>query len=146
MDETIVETHSGKIQGADLGKFIAWKGIPYAAPRVGARRFQPPQPPEPWADVRNATTFGPIAPQLPFLLANGTLEVEMPEPQSEDCLYLNVWAPRPDGKKRPVMVWVHGGALLNGSGAQSDYDGTGFPEQGDVILVPVIYRLGERGF
>jgi para-nitrobenzyl esterase len=146
MDETIVKTHSGKIQGADLGKVIAWKGIPYAAPPVGARRFQPPQPPEPWTDVRNATTFGPIAPQLPFLLANGTLEVEMPEPQSEDCLYLNIWAPHPDGRKRPVMVWLHGGALLNGSGSQSDYDGADFAEQGDLVLVTINYRLGVLGF
>lgn len=146
MNDTIVETQYGKIQGTDLGPVIAWKGIPYASPPVGTRRFKPPQPPEPWPGIRDATAFGSISLQLPFLVANGTLEVEMPEPQSEDCLYLNVWAPRPDGKKRPVMVWVHGGALLNGSGSQSDYDGTRFAEQGDVILVTINYRLGVLGF
>src|SRR5258708_6191531 len=146
MNDTIVETQYGKIQGTDLGPVIAWKGIPYASPPFGTRRFKPPQPPEPWPGIRDATAFGSISLQLPFLVANGTLEVEMPEPQSEDCLYLNVWAPRPDGKKRPVMVWVHGGALLNGSGSQSDYDGTRFAEQGDVILVTINYRLGVLGF
>src|SRR5258708_14152874 len=146
MDETIVETHSGKIQGADLGKVIAWKGIPYAAPPVGALQSQPQHQPEPWTDVRNTTTFGTIAPQLPFLLANGTLEVEMPEPQSEDCLCLNIWAPRPDDRKRPVMVWLHGGALLNGSGSQSDYDGADFAEQGELVLVTINYRLAVLGF
>jgi para-nitrobenzyl esterase len=146
MNEMIVETYYGKIQGMDLGPVIAWKGIPYASPPVGTRRFQPPQPPDPWTGIRDTTAFGSISLQLPFLVANGTLEVEMPEPQSEDCLYLNVWAPRPDGKKRPVMVWVHGGALLNGSGSQSDYDGARFAEQGDVILVTINYRLGVLGF
>ena len=146
MKDTVVETSSGKIRGMDLGPVVAWKGIPYASPPIGERRFQPPQPPDPWTGIRDATAFGPIAPQLPFLVANGTLEVEMPEPQSEDCLYLNIWAPHPDGRKRPVMVWVHGGALLNGSGSQSDYDGARFAEQGDLILVTINYRLGVLGF
>ena len=104
MNDMIVETHYGKIQGMNLGPVIAWKGIPYASPPVGTRRFQPPQPPDPWTGIRDATAFGPVAPQLPFLVANGTLEIEMPEPQSEDCLYLNIWAPHPDGRKRPVMA------------------------------------------
>jgi len=76
------------------------------------------------------------------MLANGTLEVEMPETQSEDCLYLNIWAPHPDGKKRPVMVWLHGGALLNGSGSQADYDGASLAEQGDLIVVTICDSLG----
>ena len=123
MDRTVVETRAGKVRGQDLGSVLVWKGIPYAAPPVGARRFQPPQPVDSWAGVREATAFGPIAPQLPFRLANGSLEVLMPEPQSEDCLYLNIWAPPLDGQRRPVMVWLHGGALFNGSGSQVDYDG-----------------------
>ena len=146
MEKTIVETRFGKVRGADLGPVMVWKGIPYASPPIGARRFQPSQPPEPWAGVRDATTFGPIAPQLPFRLANESLEIAMPEPQSEDCLYLNIWAPPPDGQKRPVMVWLHGGALLNGSGSQSDYDGAAFAEQGDLVLVTINYRLGILGF
>jgi para-nitrobenzyl esterase len=146
MKNTVIETSSGKIRGTDLGPVVAWKGIPYASPPIGERRFQPPQPPESWAGIRDATAFGPIAPQLSWLLASGTLEVAMPEPQSEDCLYLNIWAPHPDGRKRPVMVWVHGGALLNGSGSQPDYDGAQFAEQGDLILVTINYRLGILGF
>jgi len=146
MNNRVVETSSGKIRGVDLGPVVAWKGILYASPPIGERRFQPPQPAEPWTGIRDATAFGPIAPQLPWMVANGTLEIPMPEPQSEDCLYLNIWAPHPDGRKRPVMVWIHGGALLNGSGSQSDYDGAQFAEQGDVILVTINYRLGVLGF
>lgn len=146
MDNTVVETRSGTLRGMDLGPVLAWKGIPYAAPPVGALRFQPPQPPEVWTGVREATICGPISLQLPFVLANGSLEVTMPEQQSEDCLYLNIWAPPPDGKARPVMVWLHGGSLLNGSGSQADYDGADFAEQGDLVLVTLNYRLGVLGF
>ena len=146
MDTALIETRFGKVRGADLGPTLVWKGIPYASPPVGPLRFQPPQPPAAWGGIRDATAFGPIAPQLPFLLANGSLEVAMPEPQSEDCLYLNIWAPHPDGQKRPVMVWVHGGALINGSGSQSDYDGATFAERGDLVLVTINYRLGILGF
>src|SRR5260370_2703418 len=134
------------MQAMNLGPVIAGKGIPSAAPPVGSRRFQPPQPPDPWTGIRDATAFGPVARRLTFRVAKGTLEIEMPEPQSEACLYLNIWAPHPDGRKRPVMVWVHGGALLNGSGSQSDYDGARFAEQGDLILVTINYRLGVLGF
>jgi para-nitrobenzyl esterase len=144
--ESTIETQYGKVLGTDLGAVLAWKGIPYARPPVGKLRFCPPQPPEPWAGTRDATAFGPIAPQLPFLLANGTLEVNMPESQDEDCLYLNIWAPQPETRKRPVMVWLHGGSFLNGSGSQSDYDGANFAEQGDLILVTLNYRLGVLGF
>lgn len=144
--EPMIETQYGKVHGTDLGAVLAWKGIPYARPPVGKLRFCPPQPPESWAGTRDATAFGPVAPQLPFLLANGTLEVNMPESQDEDCLYLNIWAPHPDMRKRPVMVWLHGGSFLNGSGSQSDYDGANFAEQGDLILVTLNYRLGVLGF
>jgi para-nitrobenzyl esterase len=146
MDKTIIETRFGPVRGADLGSVMVWKAIPYAAPPVGARRFQRPAPPEPWAEARDATHFGPIAPQAPFRLANGTLNVAMPEPQSEDCLYLNIWAPQPDGQRRPVMVWLHGGALLNGSGSQADYDGASFAARGDLVVVTLNYRLGVLGF
>jgi para-nitrobenzyl esterase len=144
--EPTIETQYGIVRGTDLGAVLAWKGIPYAQPPVGKLRFHPPQPPEPWAGTRDATAFGPIAPQSPFLLANGTLEVDMPELQDEDCLYLNIWAPQPAMHKRPVMVWLHGGAFLNGSGSQPDYDGANFAEQGDLILVTLNYRLGVLGF
>lgn len=137
MEKAIVDTRSGTVRGVDLGPVLVWKGVPYAAPSVGARRFQPPQPPEPWAGIRDATTFGPIAPQLPFRMANDSWEVAMPEPQSEDCLYLNIWAPRPDGQQRPVMVWVHGGALLNGAGYCHQ-------ARASPLLSPVLERGGEK--
>jgi para-nitrobenzyl esterase len=76
MEKTVVETRFGKLQGVDLGPVLVWKGIPYASPPIGARRFLPPHPPEPWAGVREALTFGPIAPQLPFRVANGSLEIK----------------------------------------------------------------------
>src|SRR5258708_9505252 len=120
MNDTIVETQYGKIQGTDLGPVIAWKGIPYASPPVGTRRFKPPQPPEPWPGIRDATAFGSISLQLPFLVANGTLEVEMAEPQSEGCLYLIVWAPRPEDHKSTVMFVVIARLVHRRSRAQSE--------------------------
>ncbi|BDG37411.1 carboxylesterase/lipase family protein [Saccharococcus caldoxylosilyticus] len=142
---TIVETRYGKLQGGKNESVYYWKGVPYAKAPVGELRFQPPQPPEPWTGVRDVTTFGAVAMQPAGLLFGGVLG-RTTEPRSEDCLFLNIWSPGADGKKRPVMVWIHGGAFLFGSGSTPWYDGTAFAANGDVVVVTINYRLNVFGF
>ena len=143
-DKTLIETKSGKIKGSYQDGLYIFKGIPYAAPPVGEFRWLPPQPVKPWKGVRQAQTFGPIAPQ------NGALslapEYQVEEPQSEDCLYLNVWSPGADGSRRPVLVWIHGGAFNRGSGSSPMYPGTTLARRGNVVVVTLNYRLGALGF
>jgi para-nitrobenzyl esterase len=144
MFDVVVETTFGRVEGAREGNICIFRGIPYAAPPVGERRFRPPNPPEAWTGVREAKPFGPAAPQLPSplkdLLQSPDLEM------SEDCLYLNVYTPEIDDGRRPVMVWIHGGAFTTGAGSLPWYDGTSFATRGDVVLVTINYRLGALGF
>ena len=140
---TIVETTTGSVEGRVKDGICDFRGIPYAAPPVGPLRFRPPQPVEPWAGVRDATRFGPMAPQS--LGAMERLFGAPPRPMDEDCLTLNIWTPACDDAKRPVMVWIHGGAFLYGTGATPWYDGRSFARD-DVVLVTINYRLGAFGF
>ncbi len=146
MSETIVETRYGKVRGSDQRAVSVWKGIPFARPPVGELRFRPPLPPEAWAGIRDASEFGAVAPQAVLREGSPLGNRLTPGQESEDCLYLNVWSPGADGKKRPVMVWIHGGAFTMGSGSTPLYDGTSFAEQGDVVVVTLNYRLGALGF
>ncbi|MBP2320288.1 para-nitrobenzyl esterase [Kibdelosporangium banguiense] len=141
MASTTVDTRHGAVRGAVAGGVIAFKGIPYAAPPVGPNRFLPPQPVVPWTGVRDATRFGPTAPKAPYAPPLDALihEVDVP---GEDYLNLNVWTPDLSGRL-PVMVWIHGGAFVNGSG--SAYDGSAFARDG-VVCVTLNYRLGTDGF
>src|SRR3712207_215533 len=140
-----VMTAVGEVAG-ELGDGVhVFRGIPYARPPVGELRFRPPQPPEPWAGARPATAFGSIAMQSPSPLENLFGAAERPS-MSEDCLYLNIWTPGLDGARRPVMVWIHGGAFVTGSGSTPWYDGTRFAARGDVVVVTLNYRLGAFGF
>ena len=144
-----VTTATGDVQGATVaapsGQAVhRFLGIPYAAPPVGDLRWRPPEPPAPWPDVRDATTFAPAAPQrvgletaLPSFAAAGGM--------SEDCLALNVWTPALDGA-RPVIVWLHGGAYMSGGTSQPVYDAARLAAEGDVVVVTVAYRLGALGF
>lgn len=137
-----LKIESGLISGFSRGdKVLIYKGIPYAQPPVGDLRWKPPQPAESWEGVREAKTAGPWCPQPPslaFARATG--------PQSEDCLYLNVWtAARDTEEKRPVMVWIHGGSFVTGSGGGLIYDGTQLAKRG-VVIVTINYRLGALGF
>ncbi|MDQ2902972.1 MAG: carboxylesterase/lipase family protein [Chloroflexota bacterium] len=142
MTSNIVETRYGKVRGTQDGPVQVWKGIPFARPPVGALRFRPPQPPEPWSEVRDATEFSLSSPQVAMPGIFGS----EPVPASEDCLYLNIWSPAADGGKRPVLVWIHGGAFEGGSGSTPWYDGSAFARHGDVVVVTINYRLGALGF
>ncbi|MDQ2677645.1 MAG: carboxylesterase/lipase family protein [Actinomycetota bacterium] len=135
-------TTHGALRGAWHGEIARFAGIPFAAPPVGPLRFRPPQPVEPWDDVRAADTFGPIAPQNPSIM--DALFGGDSEQWDEDCLYLNVWTPSLEGSL-PVMVWIHGGGFEMGSGSSPLYDGTSFARDG-VVLVTLNYRLGAFGF
>ena len=144
MTVTIVESIYGKLRGQLQGNATVWKGVPYAKPPIGDRRFRAPQPPEPWAEVRDALLFGPSAIQA----SNGIMEFlgNQADNTSEDCLYLNVWSPAADSRRRPVMVWIHGGAFTAGTGSGQLYDGHSFATEGDVVVVTFNYRLGALGF
>ena len=148
----VVKVEGGRVRGvpSENPSVIVFKGIPYAAPPVGELRLQPPQDVIPWDGVRECNTFSAIAPQPGS--ARGTFYGEefywMPQPeQSEDCLYLNMWAPaRTVGKKGaalPVAMWIHGGAFVNGYGFEVTMDGDKWAQK-DVILVTINYRLGEN--
>ena len=139
----IVETRYGRIEGSEQDELQVFRGIPYAAPPVGPLRFAAPRPPDPWAGVRDCTAYGGSAPQPPIMLPLPGMDVG---PQDEDCLYLNVWTPAADGARRPVMVWIHGGAFVIGSGSQTIYDGSALARRGDVVVVTLNYRLGALGF
>ena len=140
-----VSIHQGKLEGDQQNGLNVFKGIPFATPPVGARRWLPPEKPASWTGVRDARSFSAVAPQNQLMLsALSAMTVE--GEQSEDCLYLNVWTPALDGKRRPVMVWIHGGAFTIGSGSQSLYDGSVLARRGDAVVVTVNYRLGPLGF
>jgi para-nitrobenzyl esterase len=138
-----VDTKSGKVEGSYEGGQYVFKGIPYAAPPVGDLRWMPPQPVIPWKDGRPAKEFSPIAPQN---LMMGGFSAQAPQPQSEDCLYLNIWTPGLDNAKRPVMVWIHGGAFIGGSGSDAMYESDKLLKRGNIVLVSINYRLGMLGF
>ncbi|XP_039513549.1 neuroligin-1 isoform X2 [Pimephales promelas] len=190
LDETdpVVTMTYGKLRGFKkelnneiLGPVIQFLGVPYAAPPTGERRFQPPEPPISWSDIRNATQFAPVCPQtllegrlpdvmLPVWFTN-SIEVvsSYVQDQSEDCLFLNIYVPTEDGplsKKqnddladndgaedediresgspKPVMVFIHGGSYMEGTGNM--FDGSILASYGNVIVITVNYRLGVLGF
>ncbi|HYK63408.1 MAG TPA: carboxylesterase/lipase family protein [Patescibacteria group bacterium] len=140
-----VTIHQGKLEGDEQAGLAVFKGIPFAAPPAGPFRWLPPQKPASWTGTRDARHFGGVAHQNKLMLSPLTAFVIDGE-QSEDCLYLNVWTPALDGKRRPVMVWIHGGAFTIGSGSQALYDGSVLARRGDVVVVTVNYRLGPLGF
>jgi para-nitrobenzyl esterase len=144
-----VDTAYGRVRGIEEGATKVFKGIPYGAD-TATTRFQRPAAPAPWSGVREATAYGPRCPQLtrpdsgPRRLLSSWA---VPQQDSEDCLYLNVWTPSVrDNAKRPVMVWLHGGGFASGSGAARVYEGNRLAEKGDVVVVTVNHRLNIFGY
>lgn len=141
-----VQTRSGQVQGFVERGVEVFRGVPYAK----AERFMPPQPAAAWPGVRPALAFGNICPQ-PVGPDYNDFQVFISDtqfwPQSENCLNLNVWTPAADGKKRPVMVWLHGGGFFSGSSHENNvYDGRNLSQKGDVVVVSVNHRLNVLGY
>ncbi|MEU9291271.1 carboxylesterase family protein [Streptomyces sp. NPDC048275] len=143
--DPVVTTPYGAVRGRYENGIAVFRGIPYAAPPFGLRRFRPPEPPEPWDGVRDVGAFGSTPPKPPYSEVFARLLAD-PVVPGDDCLNLNVWTPEPGpGARLPVMVWIHGGALTRGSSAVPVYDGRGFARDG-VVLVSINYRLGVEGY
>ena len=140
-----VDTESGEVSGLESGGVHVFKGIPYAAPPFGLHRLRPPQPVEPWSGVRDALTYGPKSPQLPYPPPIDRLMPELTMP-GEDCLTLNVWSADLRSAGRPVMVWIPGGMFeFHGTAASPWYDGSRFARDG-IVCVTINYRVGAEGF
>ncbi|MBP0494058.1 carboxylesterase/lipase family protein [Pararoseomonas indoligenes] len=142
-DGPVARPPAGALRGAALDGVLAFKGIPYAAPPTGPLRYRSPQRLPTWAEERDATRAG--AASIQTIPPWATWLYDRPALMGEDCLTLNIWTPGLDGR-RPVMVWIHGGAWRTGEGAAAGNDGTALARLGDVVVVTVNYRLGALGF
>jgi para-nitrobenzyl esterase len=145
--DPIVATKFGQVKGFVEDGVLGFKGVRYGADTAKAR-FQPPTDPEPWTEVKEAKAYGSSTPQNPAGDGGGLFKSWRPSPapaQSEDCLFLNVWTQGTDAKKRPVLVWFHGGGFSTGSGSSLAYDGVRLAKRGDVVVVTVNHRLNVFG-
>jgi len=140
--DPVVRAPAGAVKGVSDGTVNVFKGLPYAQPPVGEARWKPPVEMPAWAGVRDASKFGPACIQ-PKARSGSIYAWDLGE-ISEDCLFLNVWA-KQGVSNAPVMVWIHGGALMTGSGSEPMYDGAKFAERG-VVVVSINYRLGVFGY
>ncbi len=136
-----VEISHGKIRGIRTQGVNIFKGIPYAGRISGDRRFRRPAPLEPWKGIRDAIRLGTPAMQSPKTVYG----IDEPQP-GEDCLFLNVWTPANDNKKRPVMFYNHGGGFSTGSGGSTGQDGANLARYFDVVVVETNHRLNIFGY
>jgi len=144
----LAATKAGRVRGTLVDGVACFKGIRYGASTEG-RRFLPPLPPAPWQDVRDAVEYPAQSPQIDWSPSGASIYTALAanRPPSEDCLFLAVWTPGlRDNKKRPVMVWLHGGGFVSGSGAVPVYDGLHLSKRGDIVVVTLNHRLGVYGY
>ncbi len=142
MAETVeIATGMGRLAGRREGNVLAFRGVPYAGPTA---RFAPPAPLAPWAGVRDAGSDGPIPPQARSRLA--AVMGDFDAAQAEDCHSLTIWTPAADGRRRPVLFWIHGGGFSSGAGSLAWYDGAALAAMGDIVVVTPNYRLGPFGY
>jgi len=144
-----VETSHGRISGSEADGLHVFLGVPFAAPPVGELRWSPPADPDPWSGELDTTDWRGQAWQavaenmgpLEFAFNAGSASS-----RDEDCLQLNIWTPGLDSRKRPVLVWIHGGGFTQGTGATAMYEGASLARRGDAVVVTINYRLGPMGF
>jgi para-nitrobenzyl esterase len=147
----VTETEAGKVRGFVRRGIYTFRGIPYGAPTGAKRRFMPPAKPAPWKNVRSSLTYGYVSPQEPrtiWHMDELAFVYQWDDGfQHEDCLRVNIWTPGLDNRKRPVMVWLHGGGFATGSGHEMRvYDGENLARRGDVVVVSLNHRVGMVGF
>ncbi|MGH3587202.1 MAG: carboxylesterase family protein, partial [Pseudonocardia sp.] len=143
----IAGTASGALRGSWEGELAVFRGVPYAVPPVGERRWRPAEPFPGWSGVREATSDGPVCPQPrsgPVVDLMG--DQIRTASAAEDCLSLTVWTPGPDDRRRPVLVWIHGGGFVGGAGSWDIYSGANLARHGDMVVVAINYRLGPFGY
>ncbi|WP_033213794.1 carboxylesterase/lipase family protein [Streptomyces virginiae] len=145
-DRTVVDLPAGRLRGAIDGGVTVFRAVPYAAPPVGDLRWRPARPHAGWSGTRDATTDGPSAPQMYMEGGDPVLGGHGSPPFGEDCLTLNVWTPAADDARRPVLVWIHGGGFVSGSGSLPGYSGRTFARDGDLVVVSINYRIGPLGY
>ena len=143
-NEDVVAVGAGLLRGVSEGGLWVFRGVPYANSPAGAGRWRRTRPPASWTGVRDAQSWGPIAPQPPP--TSGLSIPNDPTASDEDCLSLNIWTPGLDDRRRPVLVWVHGGGFTTGSGSSAVYRGDRLARRGGVVVVTLNYRLGALGF
>ncbi|WP_041823699.1 carboxylesterase/lipase family protein [Streptantibioticus cattleyicolor] len=145
-ERPVVATKYGPVRGVrEENGVAAFRGVPYAAPPVGALRFAAPRPHPGWEGTYDAARPGPSVPQNPSRL-EAVMGARVPDWDEEGCLNLNVWAPPGDPVRRPVLVWFHGGGFTSGSGGWDWYDGGRLAALGDIVVVTANYRLGPLGY
>ncbi|MEV2278082.1 carboxylesterase family protein [Nocardiopsis sp. NPDC049922] len=142
----VVDLETGRLAGADESGVAVFRGVPYAAPPVGELRWRPARPHPGWSGTRDATVDGPSAPQMYLPHGDPILGGHGAPPFSDDCLTLNVWTPSVDDAARPVLVWIHGGGFVSGSGSLPIYSGRTLADNGDLVVVSVNYRIGALGY
>jgi para-nitrobenzyl esterase len=140
-----IDTASGKLAGEEVAGIRVFRGVPFARPPIGPLRFAAPEASPPWPGVRDATSAGPAALQIGAAWMT-RMRLDVGGRVAEDCLYLNVYTPGLDGARRPVLVFLHGGAFLMGAGSTALYDSRRLARQADLVVVTTNYRLGSLGW
>ncbi|MGG8410262.1 carboxylesterase/lipase family protein [Streptomyces sp. 12297] len=145
-DPLVVELPAGRLRGGLENGVAVFRGVPYAAPPTGPLRWRPTRPHAGWPGIRDATVDGPSSPQPWVEGGDAVLGGHGAPPFDDDCLTVNIWTPAADAARRPVLVWIHGGGFVTGSGSLPHYSGEAFARSGDVVVVTVNYRTGPLGY
>ncbi|MGW6710730.1 carboxylesterase/lipase family protein [Streptomyces sp. NPDC054956] len=145
-DQPVAHPPAGRLLGAVEDGLAVFRAVPYAAPPVGELRWRPATPHPGWSGTRDATADGPSAPQLYMEGGDPVLGGHGSPPFDEDCLTLDIWTPAVDDARRPVLLWIHGGGFVSGSGSLPVYSGATFARDGDLVVVSINYRIGPLGY